>query len=85
MSMVIVLDTGPVGMVTNPNASGTNRECYQWMEPLLLHGARIWVPEIADYEGRRELLRANKTRGVARLDLLKNSRWVTAMYLERAV
>jgi len=29
MSMVIVLDTGPVGMITNPNASATNRECYQ--------------------------------------------------------
>ncbi len=73
MSMVIVLDTGPVGMITNPNASGTNRECYQWMESLVLHGARVWVPEIADYEVRRELLRANKTRGIARLDLLKNS------------
>jgi predicted nucleic acid-binding protein len=43
------------------------------MESLVLHGARIWVPEIADYEVRRELLRANKTRGIARLDLLKNS------------
>jgi hypothetical protein len=31
------------------------------------------VPEIADYEVRRELLRANKVRGIARLDLLKNS------------
>src|SRR5262249_50083390 len=73
MSMVIVLDTGPMGMITNPNASGANRECYQWMEALVLQGARVWVPEIADYEVRRELLRANKARGLARLDLLKNS------------
>lgn len=73
MSMVIVLDTGPVGMITNPNASATNRECYQWMEALVLQGVQVWVPEIADYEVRRELLRANKSRGLARLDLLKNS------------
>ncbi|MBJ7898512.1 MAG: nuclease [Cyanobacteria bacterium RI_101] len=26
------------------------------------------IPEIADYEVRRELLRANKTKGIARLD-----------------
>jgi len=71
--MVIVLDTGPVGMITNPNASVTNRECYQWMESLVQQGAQVWVPEIADYEVRRELLRANKARGIARLDLLKNS------------
>jgi predicted nucleic acid-binding protein len=43
------------------------------MESLILRGAQVWVPEIADYEVRRELLRANKVRGIARLDLLKNS------------
>ena len=35
------------------------------------------VPEIADYEVRRELLRAGRRQGVARLDQLK----VTAGYL----
>jgi predicted nucleic acid-binding protein len=43
------------------------------MESLVVQGAQVWVPEIADYEVRRELLRADKTRGLARLDLLKNS------------
>ena len=33
-------------------------------------GRRVIVPEIADYEVRRELLRAEKHAGVARLDML---------------
>ncbi|QKQ77773.1 type II toxin-antitoxin system VapC family toxin [Nostoc sp. TCL240-02] len=31
-------------------------------------GSRVLIPEIADYEVRRELLRANKIKGIARLD-----------------
>lgn len=37
---------------------------------MLAAGARVIVPEIADYEVRRELLRANKPTSVARLDAL---------------
>ena len=38
---------------------------------MLSKGARVLVPEIADYEVRRELLRADKTRGIERLDALE--------------
>ena len=34
-------------------------------------GVQVHVPEIADYEVRRELLRANKRQGLKRLDNLK--------------
>jgi predicted nucleic acid-binding protein len=37
---------------------------------LVERGVRIGIPEIADYEVRRELLRAGKTRGIERLDAL---------------
>ena len=71
--MIVLLDAGPLGMISNPNASITNSACYQWMESLVLNGDEVLVPEIADYEVRRELLRAQKTHGLARLDILKNS------------
>jgi predicted nucleic acid-binding protein len=35
---------------------------------LLLKGYKVKLPEIADYEVRRELLRANKLTGVQRID-----------------
>jgi hypothetical protein len=43
------------------------------MAALVVRGFEVRVPEIADYEVRRELLRANKSKGIARLDLLKNT------------
>jgi len=36
-------------------------------------GDRVVLPEIADYEVRRELLRANKAPGLQRLDALANA------------
>lgn len=69
--MIVVLDTGPLGRISNPRASARNTGCYQWLEGLVQQGIPVFVPEIADYEVRRELIRAQKTRGLARLDLLK--------------
>src|SRR5947207_3276599 len=77
MSLIILLDAGPLGMVTNPKASFENYECTQWMTSVVAKGIQILVPEITDYEIRRELLRAKKTQGIARLDALKT----TAGYL----
>ena len=42
----------------------------QWARTRLGVGDHLIVPEIADYEVRRELLRADRTLGVARLDEL---------------
>ena len=70
MSQVVLLDTGPLGLVTNPRRSPQSVACAQWLQALVAHGIRVIVPEIADYEVRRELLRAKKERGLARLDAL---------------
>jgi len=70
MTKVIVLDAGPLGAVTHPRANA-NWEIKEWLQDLLRAGCVVMVPEIADYEVRRELLRAEKAKGVGRLDSLK--------------
>ncbi|MCL1475650.1 nuclease [Argonema antarcticum] len=70
MSQVLVLDTGPIGLITNPKLSERGIACNQWLQFHITSGSRIILPEIADYEVRRELLRANKIKGISRLDNL---------------
>jgi hypothetical protein len=43
------------------------------MENQLNQGTRVMIPEIADYELRRELIRAGKIKGIAKLNGLKRS------------
>jgi len=72
VSQVVLLDTGPLGLITNPRRSPQSVACTQWLQALVARGTRVIIPEIADYEVRRELLRAKKERGLARLDALAN-------------
>jgi len=71
MSMVVLLDAGPLGLITNPRASQEARECNQWLASLALKEIQVKIPEIADYEVRRELLRADKFKGIERLNDLQ--------------
>jgi len=48
-----------------------NEACKNWLASLAYSGAEVVIPEIADYEVRRELLRAGKEKGLGRLDALK--------------
>jgi predicted nucleic acid-binding protein len=74
MSKLVFLDTNVLGMVTNPKNTHTIcQECKAWLDELPLKGYQIILPEIADYEVRRELLRARKTSGIKRLDQLKQA------------
>ena len=73
MSKLIFLDSGPLGMVTNPKASYETDRCSLWLDSVLLKGHVVAIPEIADYEVRRELLRADKRNGLRKLDLLKGA------------
>jgi predicted nucleic acid-binding protein len=68
--MIVLLDAGPLGMITNPRISSENEACKTWLAGLAYRGIEVVIPEIADYEVRRELLRADKIKGIARLDAL---------------
>ncbi len=71
MSRIILLDAGPLGLLSQPRPTPTSLACRQWAAHLTTAGAHIHIAEIADYEVRRELLRARKRRGVERLNQLK--------------
>lgn len=64
----IVLDTGVLGQIAHPRP---HPAVIAWYEGQLLGGAQIVIPEIADFEVRRELLRVGSTRGIARLNALQ--------------
>ncbi len=71
MSQIILLDTGILGMVTNPKANQLCQDCKEWLNSLDSRNYLVALPEITDYELRRELIRANKLRGIGQLDRLK--------------
>jgi predicted nucleic acid-binding protein len=73
VSLIVLLDAGPLGMITNPKSSPENEACKNWLASLAYNGAEVVIPEIADYEVRREWLRAGKDRGLGRLDALKGT------------
>jgi predicted nucleic acid-binding protein len=65
-----ILDSGPLGLVTNPQSSADGLRCNAWLFDTLATGARVVMADISDFEIRRELIRAGKARGLARLDHL---------------
>lgn len=69
----ILLDSGPLGLVSNPRPSAESHACSQWLEAHVVGGVQVIVPEIIDYEIRRELLRADKPAGIAGLELLTDT------------
>ncbi len=69
--MTIILDSGPVGLVTNPKQSPESIACKRWLDDMIDNFHEIVLPEVIDYEIRRELIRAQNTTGLDRLDDLK--------------
>jgi predicted nucleic acid-binding protein len=68
VSATVVLNAGPLGDLCNPRPAPAGLACQQWAAALRAAGRRVIVPEITDYEIRRELIRAGRKRSLALLD-----------------
>lgn len=66
----VILDTGPLGVLSHPKDPPPVHACRNWAAALKRAGRRVIVPEIGDYELRRELLRRASRRSLAILDAL---------------
>jgi predicted nucleic acid-binding protein len=70
VSKVVLLDAGPLGLLCAPPKKANAAACIRWLSTLVAAGVRVIVPEVTDYEVRRELIRLNKIASLAQLDAL---------------
>ena len=70
MNEVVLLDARPLGMISHP---GITHEIATWLVRLVSVGVEVLIPEIADYEVSRELLRVRSTKGIERLNELRTT------------
>jgi predicted nucleic acid-binding protein len=70
MNDVVVLDATPLGILCHPRNPPHAMACRQWVDDLLAKSRRVIIPEIADYEVRRELLRLKSGIALSHLDQL---------------
>ena len=70
--MLVVLDSGPLGLLSAATKqTGSPNDCQAWAAQLIVLSHTIIIPEISDYEVRRELIRAGLYESVDRLNLLQ--------------
>lgn len=70
---MVVLDASPLGLLTNTNSENPEAiKCAEWLKSLLEKEISVCVPEIADYEIRRSLLKIDSVKAISRLDDLNS-------------
>jgi len=74
MSRVIILDTGPLGLLTNSKKTPEPRAITRWALDIMAARHRLIVPAIADYEVRCELERVGHRKGLVQLDAFNAAR-----------
>jgi predicted nucleic acid-binding protein len=67
VSRFLILDSGPLGLLTHPQRNAEVVAIAEWLFKWLLSGHQVIIPAIVYYELKRELIRAGKNLGLARL------------------
>ena len=70
MTNLILLDSGPLGMLCHYKM---HDRVEAWLAEMSASERVVVIPEIADYEVRRELLRKKASKSLRRLDRYKLS------------
>jgi len=73
MTEIILLDTGPLALVTHPKASPENDSCNQWLRSQIVKRNVVIIPGISDYELRRKLIHIKSVSSIAKLEALNTS------------
>jgi hypothetical protein len=68
MARLILLDSGPLGLVIRAPSNPQVVRCITWLRTISATGGTVIIPEIAHYEVRRELLRIRAIGSLRRLE-----------------
>ena len=68
MARLILLDSGPLGLIVRAASKPQVGRCLAWLNTVMTNAAIIVIPEIAHYEVRRELIRIRAVGSLRRLD-----------------
>ena len=68
MARLILLDSGPLGMIVRAPSKPQIVRCLTWLNTISATGATVVIPEIAHYEVRRELFRIRAVGSLRRLE-----------------
>lgn len=68
MKPLVFLDSEPLGLASQAFGKPRADRCRRWISDLEARGWEVVVPEIVDYELRRELTRVGATAGLSRLE-----------------
>lgn len=85
MRQFVLLDSGPLGHACKRPGALLGDQSRNWIDGLLSRGVDVMIPEICDYEVRRELMRIRAFGSLRRLDDLVESGKILYLPISTAV
>lgn len=73
---LLALDSSTLGLLVHPRPHGIPEECRTWLRAMQRAGWLVVIPEIVEYELRRELLRIDSRQSIARLDDFQSANYM---------